>query len=128
MRTHVHIFAYGTLLDRGAGLDALLDGSSRLRRAQLRGTLYDLGRFPALVIGGSGIVHGEILRVPAERVPELDRYEGVDSGTFRRIATEVAGTACWTYVAGPRLAARLTPERRIDSGCWRDLRPELARP
>ncbi|NIR43395.1 MAG: hypothetical protein GWM93_05820, partial [Gemmatimonadetes bacterium] len=44
---------------------------------------------------------------------ELDRYEGVDEGLFRRAAVRVGEHACWVYVAGPKLGARLVPEARV---------------
>jgi gamma-glutamylcyclotransferase (GGCT)/AIG2-like uncharacterized protein YtfP len=89
------------------------------RRATVQGTLYDVnGRYPALVLDGEDRVEGEVWRGPATLLPELDEYEGVADGLFGRVKVVADGESCWTYVAGPLLAPRLTPEQRIASGAW----------
>jgi gamma-glutamylcyclotransferase (GGCT)/AIG2-like uncharacterized protein YtfP len=113
-----HLFAYGTLR-RDGGQARILEGCAPVRDATVAGTLYDIdGRFPALVLYGDTPVRGEIWRCPADRLLVLDEYEGVDAGLFRRVGLRVDDTACWTYVAGPALARRLTADRRIASGDW----------
>lgn len=107
---HFHLFAYGTLAD---GHHRLLAGCESVGRATVHGSLYDLGEFPALILYGGDAVPGRIWRCPAERLLELDRYEGVDRGLFRRVALRVEGVPCWLYVAGPRSGPRLTPDARI---------------
>jgi gamma-glutamylcyclotransferase (GGCT)/AIG2-like uncharacterized protein YtfP len=117
--TTFHLFTYGTLGSRG-GAGALLDGCERVGDADVKGILYDTGDYPALLLTEDGQpVEGEIWRCPADRLPALDRYEGVDDGLFRRIGVRTGGVACWVYVAGPKLGSRLTPESRIDDGRWR---------
>lgn len=113
-----HLFTYGTLGSRG-GAGELLQGCERVRAADVTGILYDAGAYPALLLTEDGQrVEGEIWSCPADRLPDLDRYEGVEEGLFRRIGVRSGGVACWVYVAGPRLGARLTPEARIDGGRW----------
>jgi len=113
-----HLFTYGTLR-RGQEGARLLDGCVRIGPATVTGTLYDIdGEYPALVLAGAGRVEGEIWRCPPEVLARLDEYEAVGQGLFRRVATEAGGLACWVYVAGPKLARRLTPRRRIKSGRW----------
>jgi gamma-glutamylcyclotransferase (GGCT)/AIG2-like uncharacterized protein YtfP len=91
----------------------MLVGCERVGPATVAGTLYDIdGAYPALVLAGGGGVAGEIWRCPVERLVEFDRYEGVDARLFRRVGVQVGEYACWTYVAGPRLARKLVPERR----------------
>jgi gamma-glutamylcyclotransferase (GGCT)/AIG2-like uncharacterized protein YtfP len=112
-----HLFAYGTLQSSGAAAD-LLQGCQLLGRARVGGVLYDIdGEYPALVLYGNEPVSGEVWRCPWQLLARLDEYEGVGVGLFRRVAVQVqrddAGEVpCWTYVAGPRLAHKLTPERR----------------
>lgn len=113
-----HLFTYGTLR-RGHEAARLLEGCERIGPATVAGSLYDIdGEYPALVLAGAGRVEGEIWRCPPEVLARLDEYEGVSEGLFRRVATEAGGLACWVYVAGPKLARRLTPRRRIKSGRW----------
>jgi len=117
-----HLFVYGTLRsDRSNG--SLLDGGERVMRATVPGTLYGLDAYPALLLYGHTPVHGEIWRCPLDLLWRLDEHEGVDDGLFRRIGIEVAELACWTYVAGPALAHRLTPDRRLPRGDWSPTAP-----
>lgn len=113
-----YLFVYGTLRS-GAEANERLRGCVRVGPATVRGTLYDIdGEFPALVLAGTDAVHGEIWRCPARRLYELDEYEGVPERLFRRVALEVDGLPCWTYVAGGALAIRLSPQRRVPGGEW----------
>ena len=110
------LFVYGTLRSDGPAAH-FLDGSERLGAATVEGTLYDLEEYPALLLYGSEPVHGEIWSCPVAALPLLDSYERVDRGLFRRVAVEASGIPCWTYAAGPALASRLTPNRKLD-GRW----------
>ena len=115
-----HLFTYGTLksaITTPAGRE-LLRGCERVGEGVVSGTLYDAGEYPALLLGGEGTVEGEVWRCPAPLLRVLDRYEGVEEGLFRRAAVEVAGRACWVYVAGPGLGPRLRPGAIIESGSW----------
>ena len=115
--TGIHLFVYGTLRS-GEGAAGLLRGCRPAGTGTVAGTLYDLGEYPALVLDGRGVVEGEVWRCPADALDRLDEYEGVPGGLYLRVRVGVDGTECWTYVAGPRLRPRLTPERRIPSGRW----------
>jgi gamma-glutamylcyclotransferase (GGCT)/AIG2-like uncharacterized protein YtfP len=112
-----HLFAYGSLR-AVPGPGDLLRGCQRVGAGSVTGTLYDVGDYPALLLAGSDRVSGVVLRCPADRLLDLDRYEGVERGLFRRAAVEVSGRACWVYVAGPRLGPKLVPGARIESGEW----------
>lgn len=114
---HVHIFVYGTLREAAQSAQ-LLDDCERIGPANVTGMLFDAGAYPALILAGRGRVHGELWRCPPDAVARLDDYEGTDVGLFRRVGLRVDGHACWAYVAGPALAPRLTPDRRIESGVW----------
>ena len=112
-----HLFAYGTLRTTGAAAHVLHE-CHHMGAAQVGGVLYDIdGEYPALVLYGNQPVIGELWRCPWQLLARLDEYEGVGVGLFRRIAVQVQRengdeVACWTYVAGPKLAHKLTPERR----------------
>lgn len=113
MKREFHIFVYGSL--RSDGPDASLLGQATLvGNADVPGTLYATEQgYPALVLGGSGRVSGEIWRCPVPLLWRLDEFEGVGVGLFRRVALSIDGIPCWTYVGGPRLSRQLTPERRL---------------
>ena len=115
-----HLFVYGTLRSGEAGdVSPVLDGCTLVGTGEVSGTLYHVGDYPALLLGGTQRVRGEIWRCPADLLPRLDEHEGVDRGLFRRAAVEVAGHACWIYVAGPRLGPRLVPQARMETGEWK---------
>jgi gamma-glutamylcyclotransferase (GGCT)/AIG2-like uncharacterized protein YtfP len=105
-----HLFTYGTLRGGEGAAGEVLEGCRLVGRGTVRGTLYDLGEYPALVLAGDHPVEGDIWWCPADVLPDLDRYEGVDDGLFRRVGARVGELACWVYVAGPALAPRLLPE------------------
>lgn len=112
MRDTFHLFVYGTLRS-GGDADGLLDACERVGQGVVRGTLYNVGPYPALLLSGDDEVPGDIWRCPVERLQALDAYEGVDEGLFRRAGVQVGGHACWVYVAGPRLGPELVPEARV---------------
>lgn len=112
------LFVYGTLRAGSEAAARMLAGCTWLRAASVRGTLYDMdGEFTALMLYGDAPIGGEIWHVPdSARLLRLDEYEGVERGLFRRVGVEADGVPCWTYVAGPALAHKLTPERRLREG------------
>lgn len=93
------LFAYGTLAPPDpstAGRDGWLPDA-------VRGRLYDLGPYPALVEVDdpeAGWVEGYVRPVDAATLAGmLDRYEGVAEGLYRRVAvTTRAGRSAWVYV------------------------------
>ncbi len=111
------IFVYGTLR-RGGGADAFLAACRFLRAATVRGTLYDLGDYPALTLDGSDQVHGEIWSCTPETLMILDSYEGVAEGLFERLRVAVDDEQVWTYVAGHALRTALDPDRILRPACW----------
>lgn len=118
MEPNFHLFTYGTLTAGARASSELLADCERVGAATVRGTLYDAGRYPVLLLSGRERVEGEVWRCPAHVLPRLDRYEGVEEGLFRRVGLHVDDTPCWAYVAGPALGSRLTPDARIRSPRW----------
>jgi gamma-glutamylcyclotransferase (GGCT)/AIG2-like uncharacterized protein YtfP len=111
------LFVYGTLRSGGAAAGLLRD-AERVGDASVEGTLYDLDDYPALMLYGRTRVAGEVWSCPTELLRQLDEHEGADRGLFRRVAVMASGIPCWTYVAGPALAPRLTPDRHVEDGRW----------
>ncbi len=93
------LFAYGTLAPEGPHA-AARDGWVA---DAVRGRLFDLGPYPALVgceDPDAGWVEGYVRTVtPGELVERLDPYEGVDEGLYRRVpAITRAGRRVWVYI------------------------------
>jgi gamma-glutamylcyclotransferase (GGCT)/AIG2-like uncharacterized protein YtfP len=92
------LFAYGTLGPADAG-EAARGGWSA---DAVRGRLYDLGPYPALVDPddpSAGWVEGHVRPVVARELEGwLDAYEGVGVGLYRRVLTTTrAGRRVWVY-------------------------------
>ena len=109
------VFVYGTL-KRGLALEAEMRraGGKYLGPATIRGDLYDLGPYPA-VVPGRGTVHGELYLVPKSGLARLDRVEG-DEYVRRRVTARCAAGSpvrAWAYFYRRRLgrARRLTQGR-----------------
>jgi gamma-glutamylcyclotransferase (GGCT)/AIG2-like uncharacterized protein YtfP len=103
----VHLFLYGTLMTGEPGYGAL-NLAHRLKlvgRDRIRGALHDLGDYPGLVAGGTGIVHGELYADPSPRLlEELDEYELYDPSSpatsefvRTRVTTLDHGVEAWVY-------------------------------
>jgi len=122
-----HLFAYGTLMAGFVRRPLLGPAALLVGPARIRGSLYDFGEYPGLVLDDGGWVVGELYRLTdlVARLPALDRAEWYDpadeaGSLYVRRAASVAladGAArdVWVYVYnGP-------PGRgpRIPSGDWR---------
>jgi gamma-glutamylcyclotransferase (GGCT)/AIG2-like uncharacterized protein YtfP len=71
------LFVYGTLM-RGFALHAMLERCADfVGVGEAAGLLFDLGRYPAALRGGGGLIHGEVygLRDPGSWLA-LDSAEG----------------------------------------------------
>lgn len=114
------LFVYGTLMtdERQAGL---LAGCMR-QRATVAGSLWRMpAGYPAVILGASGRVHGELCRTPdARQLRVLDLYEGVDEGLYRREIVAVTyglrQARAWIYLLNEAANRTGTP---IKSGMWR---------
>jgi gamma-glutamylcyclotransferase (GGCT)/AIG2-like uncharacterized protein YtfP len=96
-------------------------------RCALRGTLFDLGRYPGFV-PGPGRVEGELYRIrDSALLARLDRFEGFDPGRpersrYLRAAVSVFRPArgngvrvpAWVYVFNGDTAGR----RVVPGGAW----------
>lgn len=98
------LFAYGTLMPS----DPESAAQQGWEPDAVRGRLYDLGPYPALVDlddPAAGWVEGYVRReVTLEMMRRLDAYEGTDTGPYRRVsATTRNRSVVWVYVYGGRL-------------------------
>ncbi len=92
------LFAYGTLGPR----DRAAEARNGWQADAVRGRLFDLGPYPALVEPGdpeAGWVEGHVRPVEmAELQGPLDSYEGVAEGLYRRVVVRTRnGIWAWVY-------------------------------
>ncbi len=118
-----HVFVYGTLRRGEANdINRLQPAPCWLGMARIRGTLYDLGPYPGVVLGGEGWVEGEVYAITPELEAVLDRIEEVapePSGEYlrRHIELEMEGQRlrCLVYEIK---AQRVHGRPRIPCGDW----------
>jgi gamma-glutamylcyclotransferase (GGCT)/AIG2-like uncharacterized protein YtfP len=109
------LFVYGTLRPaaRTAWSKQLLRAGRDYQSARMAGVLYDLGRYPGMVHGGSAWVYGEVVRLrdPETILQQLDAYEGREFKRVRaRAITRSRVVGCWVYVYdGPRCGSARIP-------------------
>jgi len=103
------LFVYGTLKERAK--------RSGGKPATIKGLIYDLGPFPAVLLGGQELVQGITFDVTDQDLKELDRYEGVPR-LYTREKTNATHTdgeqiEVWVYQF-----AREIDKQPIKSGMW----------
>ena len=109
------LFAYGTLMPA----DPAAAEREGWRPDAVRGRLFDLGPYPALVDlddPGAGWVEGFVRPVDLEELEtRLDPWEEVDQGLYRRTETMTrASCRVWVYVYN----RPLPPEARGPLARW----------
>jgi gamma-glutamylcyclotransferase (GGCT)/AIG2-like uncharacterized protein YtfP len=118
------LFVYGTLLS-GEREHGRMAGAERVGEARTEPifNLVDLGVYPAMVLGGTTAVAGELYRVDASTLRELDVFEEVPV-LFQRVRVRLEnGELADTYVMDPEQARG---KRRIAHGDWRNrMAPEV---
>ena len=120
-----HVFVYGTLR-RGEINDINRQSAAPspvfVGEASLAGTLYDLGAYPGLVLGGAGRVQGEVYAISPALERRLDEIEEVlpePTGEYDKREVDVVmqgqTVRCLVYeIARSRTAGR----REISGGDW----------
>ena len=111
------VFVYGTLLS-GEPNSGLLDPDDFVGESLTEPSfkLVSLGAFPALVVGGSTAVQGELYEVGPWTLKALDRLEGHPHFYCRRTFRLAGGSSALAYL----LDAKRTKGRPvITSGDWR---------
>ena len=108
--TQRHVFVYGTLR-RGDDNDItrLKPEPVFVGSAVITGTLYDLGAYPGIRLGGEGLVHGEVYAIALELEEQLDEIEELypqqRDEYFKRIvpvAVQERTFACIVYEINPK--------------------------
>ncbi len=116
-------FVYGTLR-RGDDNDitCLSPAPQFIGNASITGTMYHLGGYPGVSLGGSGQIVGEVYAVSAELEKTLDAIESEypaqpDEYAKRAIRVQVAGQFCncWVYEINPNYTLS---KPIIASGDW----------
>jgi gamma-glutamylcyclotransferase (GGCT)/AIG2-like uncharacterized protein YtfP len=124
-----HVFVYGTLRRGGQrDINRLLPAPSWVGRASVAGVLHDLGAYPGVVLGGTGLVRGEVYQISAELECRLDEIEEVwpePSGEYakREVTVQLecpsggasAQLVCVLYEVAP---ARVLGMPVITGGDW----------
>lgn len=118
-----HVFVYGTLRRGGRNDIARYRPEPRfICEASIAGTLFDLGAYPGIVLGGAQRVKGEVYAIEPAVETALDVLEEVaddDSGEYikRQVRVEVNGQwfECLVYEIHPTRIAGLDV---IESGDW----------
>lgn len=121
-----HVFVYGTLRRGDANDITRLRPAPRfVGAASIAGTLYHLGGYPGLVLGGPQAVVGEVYAITPEVERRVDEIEEVypqqrDEYFKRIVAVTVAGRAldCVVYEINPRY---LGGAPVIVTGDWRSM-------
>ena len=121
------LFVYGTLRRGGSNnIARLVPGAAFIAEASMRGKLFDLGDYPAMLVDETaGWVAGEIYAVPASGWPVLDALEEIVTperphGYYFRVGAnarlgDATLVSCEVYVANP---ATLRLTRQIEHGDW----------
>ncbi|MGA0570907.1 gamma-glutamylcyclotransferase family protein [Variovorax sp. VNK109] len=118
-----HVFVYGTLR-RGDDNDInrLKPAPVFIGMGRIGGTMYHLGRYPGVTLGGQGFVEGEVYAVTPELERVLDEIEELypqqTNEYFKRdIDVEVGGVsvACFVYEINPD---RVDGRPVIPGGDW----------
>ena len=113
----VLVFVYGSLKRGQSHHQVLADGRWQ-GPARLAGlALYDLGPFPMAVPSEEppNRLQGELYAISADRLEQLDRFEGVPRLYERQAHALADGRTVWVYVGRGRQVRHV---RRIPSGCW----------
>ncbi len=103
------LFVYGTLM-RGFRLHALLEGrADSVGDGEVAGLLFDLGRYPAALRDGGGVIRGEVYRLKdpglwlALDSAEGSQYHRGEVGVRLASGRQVTAYIYW-YVGPLRLA------------------------
>ena len=109
------VFVYGSLR-RGQSHHPLLRHAKYLgeHKTEPYYTMFSLGAFPAVVVGGHSVITGEVFAIDQAMLSRLDEFEDCPAEYFRRRIVTPFGKA-WVYVYryAPKAAV-------IPTGDWCD--------
>lgn len=74
----MNVFVYGTLKEEAQEPLGILSyyNMQYINEGELKGTLYDLGPFPAYQVKGDYTVKGQVWKIVPQMLSVLDNYEG----------------------------------------------------
>ena len=107
------VFVYGTLR-RGEGNHMLLQNSDYLGEDSIQGSMFNVGYYPAVILGNGGIVEGELYEVEDPTLNSLDALEGVPHLYTRETVVTDGGEEVYTY----QWASEVGDMDQIVSGNW----------
>lgn len=113
MNNH-QVMVYGSLL-RGFGNHYRLHKAVYKGRAVVRGTMYDLGPYPAVSLHGGNDIHGEVYECDDDTLASLDRLEGVPH-FYQRSVVDTSFGPCYIYTMDRD--QELSVHRVVQSGDW----------
>jgi len=122
------IFVYGSLKS-GYGNNIVLDDSTFIdfHATNSKYTMYDLGAFPAVALGGKSSITGEIYSVSDEILNAVDVLEGVDHDFYKRhtISTKEYGDVIMYVITDAYMETQETHDV-IKDGTWDNPFEELS--
>lgn len=118
-----HVFVYGTLRRGGTNdINRLRPAPRFIGMARVAGSLYHLGGYPGMTLGGGRWVTGEVYAIAPALESVLDEIEDLganpsDEYAKRDIVVEVEGRSvpCLVYEVNPRY---VESAQRIAGGDW----------
>jgi gamma-glutamylcyclotransferase (GGCT)/AIG2-like uncharacterized protein YtfP len=115
------VFVYGSLRRGNAGaMSVRFPDATYVAEGRVRGSLYDLGEYPGLVLDGAApVVTGEVYEVDDDTLDRLDKFELTSDYIRKQVEVEhgLERTDCWIYVP-ERDAGIFTDCELIESGDW----------
>jgi len=122
------IFVYGSLKS-GYGNNIVLGDSDFIDfyATNSKYTMYDLGAFPAVAVGGKSVISGEIYSVNDEILEAVDMLEGVDHNFYERhiISTQEFGDVIMYVITAEYMETQETLDV-IKDGSWDNPFEELS--
>src|SRR5918993_52972 len=113
------VFVYGTLRRGGAGaMSVRFPGAKFIADAKVRGSLYDLGAYPGLLLDeANSLVTGEVYEVDDETLDKLDEFEAASHYLRKQVEIPLGAQKrmCWVYEPDPEFYSLRT---LITSGNW----------
>ena len=115
------VFVYGSLRRGNAGaMSVRFPDATYVGAGKVRGSLYDLGAYPGLVLdGAASVVAGEVYEVDDDTLSRLDKFELTSDYNRKQVEVEHGSERmdCWIYVP-ERDAEFFTDCELIESGDW----------
>jgi gamma-glutamylcyclotransferase (GGCT)/AIG2-like uncharacterized protein YtfP len=115
------VFVYGSLRRGNAGaMSVRFPDATYVAEGRVRGSLYNLGAYPGLVLdGAASVVTGEVYEVDDDTLSRLDRFELTSDYSRKQVEVEHGSerTDCWIYVPA-RDTKFFSDCELIESGDW----------